>query len=77
MDSFSDLLLWVLFAVVFWAILTTPSSKRKNTKEDDIQIPTSCGCDPDTGLNLCPVCTIYAEEKAFLQKNTGKRRIIN
>lgn len=71
MDSFSDMLAWLLAAVVFWAMFNS-SSKRKNTKE--YQMPTSCFCDIDAALNLCPACTTYAEEKA--QKNNNKLREI-
>jgi hypothetical protein len=80
MDSFSDILAWLLAAVVFWAMFNS-SSKGKNTNQDDIHLDCCLGCNSHPELNLlCIVCTREEEEKnkkTYPAKKYGKGKIIN
>ena len=79
MDSFSDILAWLLAAVVLWAMYNS-SSKRKNINKDDIQLDCCIGCNSHPELHLlCAVCTREEEKnkKAYPAKKYGNGKIIN
>lgn len=80
MDSFSDILAWLLAAVVFWAMFNS-SSKGKSTNQDDIKLDCCLGCNSHPELHLlCAVCTREEEEKnkkTYPAKKYGNGKIIN
>ena len=73
MDTFLDILIWLLVAVVITAIFNS-NSKGKSSRDDDYEELTLCFCHMDTPVT-CYVCT-REEAKANLKKY-GKRTIIN